>query len=479
MKKLLLVLMCLFVAGTASATVSVTTSRIDYSCNGSTTVFTYPFKIYEDDDLVAITATSALVESTLILNTDYTVSGAGDTGGGSLTLTAGATCPSGNTLTMLRDIDITQETDYVNGGAITADGLEAPPDKSRIIDQQYGELLDRTLQLPVSGSFTNELPVPGALKHFRWDAAGTAVEFIAIGSSTLAIPADESITGDMIKSSEIFVFPTGLVFKKGADVASAAALPVLADGNSVDVTGTDAITSIDSLGAGTWIILHFDAALVFTHHASNLILPGGGNITTAAGDNALMLEYATGQWRCVLFMPATGLPVPIKDEDDMASNSDVHVATQQSIKAYTDSRHDGSNWPSFRATLLANQTSIITATWTKIEFDTEEFDTNSDYNITNYRFTPTVAGKYMLGFVADYVLTTGKQMWFAIYKNGLIYAISKVKQVDGGSNENNQISTLADANGSTDYFEAFVFHDEGSNETIFNNLGHGFWGSRI
>lgn len=93
---------------------------------------------------------------------------------------------------------------------------------------------------------------------------------------------------------------------KGADVASAAALTLGADGNYFDITGTDAITSIGTLGVGTWVRLHFDGILTLTHHATDLILPTGANITTAAGDEAELVEYASGDWRCVNYMRASG-----------------------------------------------------------------------------------------------------------------------------------------------------------------------------
>lgn len=86
---------------------------------------------------------------------------------------------------------------------------------------------------------------------------------------------------------------------KGADIASAAALPVLADGAFNDVTGTTGITSIDALGIGTLKWLQFDGALTITHHATNLILPGGKNIITAAGDVLCFYEYASGDWRLI------------------------------------------------------------------------------------------------------------------------------------------------------------------------------------
>jgi hypothetical protein len=99
-------------------------------------------------------------------------------------------------------------------------------------------------------------------------------------------------------------------WSQGADVASATALAVLTDGNYFDVTGTTTITSINTTGGvGTQIKLHFDGALTLTHHATDLILPGGANITTAAGDEAEFIEYASGDYRCTNYTKATGKAV--------------------------------------------------------------------------------------------------------------------------------------------------------------------------
>ena len=96
-------------------------------------------------------------------------------------------------------------------------------------------------------------------------------------------------------------------FSKGSDIASATALTLGTDGNYFDVTGTTTITSINTTGnIGTVIKLHFDDALTLTHHATDLILPGGANITTASGDEAEFVEYASGDFRCTSYSKANG-----------------------------------------------------------------------------------------------------------------------------------------------------------------------------
>lgn len=100
-----------------------------------------------------------------------------------------------------------------------------------------------------------------------------------------------------------------LRLSKGADVASASALALGSDGNYFDVTGTTTITEIRAITTGTVIRLHFDSALTLTHHATNLILPGSANITTATGDNAKFTEYSPGAWRCTKYSRIDGTPV--------------------------------------------------------------------------------------------------------------------------------------------------------------------------
>ncbi len=103
-------------------------------------------------------------------------------------------------------------------------------------------------------------------------------------------------------------------WSKGADVASDTVLPIITDGNYFDVTGTTTVTSIDTTGKiGTVIKLHFDDVLILTHNAADLILPTGANITTAAGDEIELIEYASGDFRVTNYMKASGQPLVTAD----------------------------------------------------------------------------------------------------------------------------------------------------------------------
>jgi hypothetical protein len=94
---------------------------------------------------------------------------------------------------------------------------------------------------------------------------------------------------------------------KGSDVASTAALPWSTTGNFRDVTGTTAITSLATSGkVGSSQTLQFDNVLTLTHNATTLILPGGADITTAAGDIFTFTEYSAGNWVCSGYVRASG-----------------------------------------------------------------------------------------------------------------------------------------------------------------------------
>jgi hypothetical protein len=120
------------------------------------------------------------------------------------------------------------------------------------------------------------------------------------------------------------------------------------------------------------------------------------------------------------------------------------------------------NMPAFSAYLLANQTPITSATFTKIQCNTEEFDTASAYdNATNYRFTPQVAGYYQVsGSLNISASVTNTGILCVIYKNGSsikwgVYMTRASTANDAGV----VASALVYLNGSTDYVELYGYVD--------------------
>jgi len=94
---------------------------------------------------------------------------------------------------------------------------------------------------------------------------------------------------------------------QGADIASAGTTNIAAaTGNSLTITGTTTITAFGTVQAGAKRTVTFSGVLTLTHNGTSLILPTGANITTAAGDVAIMLSLGSGNWKCIGYMRADG-----------------------------------------------------------------------------------------------------------------------------------------------------------------------------
>ena len=121
----------------------------------------------------------------------------------------------------------------------------------------------------------------------------------------------------------------------------------------------------------------------------------------------------------------------------------------------------GQNYPAFEAYLSAAQT-VNHATITKIQVDTEVFDTNGYYdNSTNYRFTPLVSGKYLVysTVMVDTGTSNMKQFFNMIYKNGVNHSDGANINFDNNNGEGGGVAqtTVVDMNGSTDYIELYTY----------------------
>ena len=109
--------------------------------------------------------------------------------------------------------------------------------------------------------------------------------------------------------------------------------------------------------------------------------------------------------------------------------------------------------PAFSAYANASQT-ISSGVLTKLQINTEEFDTNNNYDpTTNYRFTPTVAGYYQVNGNAGLTAITATYFQMYIYKNGSLFKQGPLTAASG--TYNNCVNALIYLNGSTDYIELY------------------------
>ena len=118
--------------------------------------------------------------------------------------------------------------------------------------------------------------------------------------------------------------------------------------------------------------------------------------------------------------------------------------------------------PSFSVHKNGTNQTFVTTTWTKLTWSTEEWDINN--NFAGDKFTPTVAGKYILTAGAEW-LSNPENHVISIYKNGSAYKNTGM-YIASVSTASNWITAEVDANGTTDYFEVYIYQASGSDKTL-------------
>lgn len=166
-------------------TVSSTNTKNSYSGDGSTTVFAYTFKIFDDDDITVILRTDATGGETVqTKTTDYTVSGVGNAGGGNITF--GTAPASGITVVLIRETALTQSTDYTPNDPFPAASHEDALDRLTLMVQDQQEALDRSIKVSKTNTITSTEFTVGAStranKIFAFDSSGDLAVTQEIGT---------------------------------------------------------------------------------------------------------------------------------------------------------------------------------------------------------------------------------------------------------------------------------------------------------
>jgi len=155
-------------------TISTTIIKSSYSGNGSTTAFTYNFKITDQDDIEVIIRSANGTETVKTLTTHYTVSGVGGNSG-TVTFTAGNIPVTGETVLLRRSTPQTQAMDLIDNDPMSADTIEDAHDKVVAITQELQEQIDRSIKLSRTNTMTST--------EFTVDASSRANKILAFDSA--------------------------------------------------------------------------------------------------------------------------------------------------------------------------------------------------------------------------------------------------------------------------------------------------------
>jgi|GEM_PF-1107904 len=209
------------------------TPRIQYSGDGTQSVFTYPFPIFEYGDLEVYE--DAVIKA---LSSDYTVQGAGESTGGTVTFTAP---PAANTtVTLRRNVPIKRTSDFQESGEFRASVLNDELDKQIAMLQQVAEDVDRAVAFPATSSSTVDLtlPEPAANGLIAWSAGADGLV-----NGPLTTEIDASVSAAAASASAAASSATD-----ASNSASTAATHETNAGNSAGTAATEAVNAATSAG---------------------------------------------------------------------------------------------------------------------------------------------------------------------------------------------------------------------------------------
>jgi hypothetical protein len=289
------------------------------------------------------------------------------------------------------------------------------------------------------------------------------------GSGTYSLPAGNPVvTGTTISSTwanntltDIATALTGSLAADGQTTATgnlkmgANRITGLADG----IAATDAATVSQITSAGTTYLLKASNLSDVANAATSRTNLGLGTIATQAANSVAVTGGAIDGTTIGTTAPSTvkttGLTVTGSTSGTLAIAATAIAGTNTAtFPAATGTVMVSGNMPVFSAYLSANQ-SVSSGVFTKVQCNTEEFDTASAYdNATNYRFTPLVAGYYQVNARIDCGTSSISNAIISIYKNGS--ESKRGNQVTATSGEIGiVVSSIIYLNGSTDYIELY------------------------
>ncbi len=152
-----------------------------YPGNGVATSFPFSFKVFAKTDIAVVFANSSGVESTLVLDSDYSVTLNADqntTPGGSITYPiSGSPMLSTQALAIVGGLGYGQTTALPSGGAYNASIVERALDRLTILVQQVLEIANRGVQLAftTATNVSSRLPAPRAFSVLGWSSDGLSM----------------------------------------------------------------------------------------------------------------------------------------------------------------------------------------------------------------------------------------------------------------------------------------------------------------
>ena len=276
-------------------------------------------------------------------------------------------------------------------------------------------------------------------------AASVSVDGNAIFSGITTVGGDVKVGSGVTLSPDGNIFATG-ISTFGGDIKTSGSNIILGDsGGSND----DRI----KLGAG--------ADLQLYHDGNNSVLEDSGTGSLIAKASTFHVKSTGGE--DILKGITDGAVELYHDNSKKFETTSTGISVTGSVSVTTE--------PAFRAGLINNTTAVASATSYNVPFDTDSgdgvFDTNGCFDTSTHRFTPNLAGYYLIHLQVRFTLAASSHIFQARIRNSsdIIIAIAN-KSSTGAFNDTASVSCLQYFNGSSDYVFAQVYQNSGNSVDI-------------
>lgn len=134
-------------------TTPVTPFRKDHACNGATTNFLYDWQITANTELLVTKLTLATgLEETLVVGSDYTVTGVSDPNGGNVVISPALS--SAYKIVITSNVTYQQDADFTNQNSVKPEEVESALDKLCRQIKQLAEAVNRAVKTSVGSTVT-------------------------------------------------------------------------------------------------------------------------------------------------------------------------------------------------------------------------------------------------------------------------------------------------------------------------------------
>jgi hypothetical protein len=385
-------------------TVSSTTVKDSYSGNDSTTEFTYTFKIFADTDLQVIIRSSTGTETVKTLTTHYTVAGAGDASGGSITFTGGNTPATGETVVIRREVPQTQAIDYIANDPFPAESHEEGLDRATMTIQQMQEELDRAIKLSRTNTMTSTEFTVGATaranKILAFDSAGEISVTQELGTfkgSDTTTTTAAYLQRDIIKSTtagqlnNVYICVADSII--GDTLTDTDHFALLVDAYSAATSATAAASSATTAGNSATASANSATASANSATTSGNSATASANSATASANSATAAAASADAFDDIYLGTKSSDPSTDNDGDALAAGMLYFNSTNDILRVYSGSAwQDAAISATGVVTLTGTQTlTNKTLTSPKINEDVAVTSTATELNLLDGSTAGTIA----------------------------------------------------------------------------------------